>query len=152
MKGLVGLVIVLAIVLSCRYRFAHYRRLPSEDRERLRRYLTREYETIEPYLSDETIDHYFICDSDVLVAYFQISPHSDGLYVDYLYTNPSYRKQGFAKKLIQYALPDVQDTLHAWTGVGNIGSQRTLTGCGFVETGRTDGRISYQKIKMIGRD
>ena len=147
MKGLIVLLIVLGILLTHRYRFAHGNRLSHDDREMLRRFLTREYETVEPYLSDETVLHYFMCDSNTLVAYFQISPHSDGLYVDYLYTNPDYRKRGFAKRLIQYALPTVQDTLHAWTRVSNIGSQRTLTGCGFVETGRTATTISYQKNK-----
>lgn len=102
----------------------------------IKKYLDQEYETASKYLYDSDIIHFFIIKDDVLISYFHVSEYSiDENYISYSYTNPNYRGQGYAKKLLRYGLSICKEyninKLYSFTKVNNTPSIKLFKSCGF---------------------
>jgi ribosomal protein S18 acetylase RimI-like enzyme len=126
----------------------HHQRILSKDHQRiLHSYLKREYQTASNYLDDPEVTHFYILDRNhILVSYFHIVPMENHRhYIHYLYTHPSYRKQGHAKQLLRYGLSRCGlNSIHSWTSVNNQASIQTFTSLGFTSSIEKD-RVIFEK-------
>ncbi len=66
------------------------------------------------------------------VSALRLEPYKDGMLITALVTAPEQRNKGFAKKLIECVIAQVDDKpIYSHVGKSNVASQRTHESCGF---------------------
>lgn len=113
----------------------HSKRLKKYEYDIISRFI---YTTAINYLDDPDATHFYIIEDGILVSYFHIILNHEGkYYINYVYTNKNYRGKGIMKKLLQYALENMEvDALYTWTKNTNQVSQHLFISSGFIVISR----------------
>lgn len=116
----------------------HSKRLKTYEYDIISKFIKDEYKTAINYLDDPDATHFYIIEDGILVSYFHIILNREGkYYINYVYTNKNYRGKGIMKKLLQYALENMEvDSLYTWTKNTNQVSQHLFISSGFIVISR----------------